>query len=106
MVIPRRHLRSVLCCAGFVALLLVIGSLRPGTASAKPYTWTDLGPIGGSSGDPTGDDQPSPTPKPSKAASYHPREGSMGVEPALRGFGRFTILWTAYRQLLWNVPRF
>src|SRR5262245_1873434 len=80
MVIPRRHLKTVLCCAGFAALVLLLGSVPTHTASARPYVWSDFGPSSGS-GDPTGDDQPSPTPKPSKAASVHTHGGSVAGGP-------------------------
>jgi hypothetical protein len=106
MVIPRRHLRVLLCCAGFVAFLLLSGVVLSGTAGARPLNYSDLGPTNGGSGDPTGDDQPSPTPKLSKAVSVQPRAGSQSGEPTFRSLGRISTLWFAYRRLLPFGPRF
>ena len=106
MVSPRRHLMVVILCAGFVALLFASASIRVGTATARPYTWTDFGPSSGGSGDQTGDDQPSPTPKPSKSAQHHIQVRTPGgAETAFRTWNRATIIWNAYRRLLPLVPR-
>jgi len=104
MVIPRRHLMVVILCAGFVALLFASASIRVRVATARPYGWTDIGPTPGGSGDPTGDDQPSPTPKPSKASFHDIRRGTV-AEPSFRLRYRAGIIWNAYRRLLPLVPR-
>mgnify|MGYP001617572748 FL=1 len=62
MVKLRERLARLACLVGLVALLAAATTFEPGRSLAKPY---DEGPSGGDpygAGDPTADDQPSPTP--------------------------------------------
>src|SRR5262245_30111543 len=66
MVGPRGMLPWILRTAFLFGLLTTIWIAAPSAAIARPY---DIDPGPGESGDPTADDQPSPTPKPKRVAS-------------------------------------
>jgi len=99
MVGPRGKFPWFLRLAVVLSLLGALWISTPTRASARPFP-TDPGP--GESGDPTADDQPSPTPKPKGRVSQ------ISIAPgrshvATLGHGRSVIVrvpWDAYLRLL------
>jgi hypothetical protein len=66
----RRSIRIALLVA-LIGLFAAVPLIQPGAAVARPYLIND-GPTP-SSGDPTGDDQPAPAPKPTNKAGMRPQ---------------------------------
>ena len=100
MVGPRGMLPWILRSTFVISLLGALWIAVPVTTFARPYN-IDPGP--GESGDPTADDQPSPTPKP-KARIGMASIASQGTNhDATLGRGRTVIVrvpWEVYRRLL------
>jgi hypothetical protein len=82
-------------------LLAALWIVAPATSFARTYT-LDPGPID-SSGDPTADDNPSPTPKTKAAAVQIPNSSQGTSYNATLGHGRLVIVqvpWKVYLRLL------
>jgi hypothetical protein len=80
----------------FLALLLLV--LAPGVSLAKPYVLEE-GPA--QEGDPTADDQPSPSPKGNKSASISGRQSLITQDGVRVQRDRHVRLaWQAYLRLI------
>ena len=100
MVRLRERLLRLACLVALVSFLAALTAFEPGAGLARPY---DQGPSYGDpySGDPTADDQPSPTPKPGSLrtakAAGHPNVGRMEIRRAGADVSR--MRWVTYFRL-------
>ena len=89
MMTSRLRLLRLGVLLGMIAALVLVTSFASSPAIARPYT--DNGPSDpGGSGDPTGDDLPSPTPKPNGHAAKFGGYGTVrGADGQLWRYGDF-----------------